>query len=284
MPGPSTNDPQSNLSSLLEYQKNRSSKFAKFNLRNAFIYDGDKPSLEGSRYEIDERLSRMALDDDSNPRNKIRKEKVSKLLDYHANRLREVKEWHKALAEWKKKRKKRFRNMLIMTGALAAMHGVGLLGGGKQMYGTTSNKLGQGVSNFFTGGSQGMHAKRDNIPAMLMGGEYVINTDAVNKYGVKFFHDLNAGRLNKFAKGGYVGSEKINQPTGEANLESGATNNISITVNIDNKGGVTSATEGAMGPEESRRLASMIKMQVVNTLVNEKRQGGILYNGNISGT
>ncbi len=284
MPGPNSDDPQANLNSLMEYQKNRSSNYAKFNLRNAFIYENDKPSLKGSRYEIDTRLSRMALESDDNPRNKIRREKASNLLDYHANRLREVKEFQKQLGEWKRKKKKRWKTMLIMTGALAAMHGAGLLGGGKQMYGTTANKFGQGIGNFF-GGSTGLYARRDNIPAMLMGGEYVISSDSVNKYGVKFFHDLNAGRLNKFAKGGYVGSERISQPVGENNLgDAAATNNISITVNIDNKGGVTSATEGAMNQEESRRLASMIKMQVVNTLINEKRQGGILYNGNISGT
>jgi TP901 family phage tail tape measure protein len=43
--------------------------------------------------------------------------------------------------------------------------------------------------------------KSDSIPAMLSNGEYVIQSDAVNKYGVGFFDKVNA---KKFSRGGDV--------------------------------------------------------------------------------
>lgn len=50
-----------------------------------------------------------------------------------------------------------------------------------------------------TGGS----GVKDDVPAMLMGGEYVINKKSVNKYGRGFLEMLNSGTVPKFAKGGY---------------------------------------------------------------------------------
>ena len=42
----------------------------------------------------------------------------------------------------------------------------------------------------------------DRVPALLTGGEFVINKDAVKKHGLSFFNSINAQRLNK---GGVVG-------------------------------------------------------------------------------
>lgn len=52
--------------------------------------------------------------------------------------------------------------------------------------------------------------EKDNIPALLMGGEYVINKKAVKKYGQGFFDNINYSRIPKFARGGPVGNESIN--------------------------------------------------------------------------
>lgn len=51
----------------------------------------------------------------------------------------------------------------------------------------------------------------DDVPSLLMKGEYVVRKDAVKKYGVGFLHALNGMRLAptvvpKFATGGLVGS------------------------------------------------------------------------------
>ena len=123
----------------------------------------------------------------------------------------------------------------------------------------------------------GGHNKKDNIPAMLMGGEYVINADAVNRYGVDFFKNLNKGKLNKYADGGLVGESSA--PAGnsfDTDLGSGVTNNVTVNVNIEKGGSVTTST-GGMSAEEGRGLANIIKDQVIRVIVNEKRQGGILH-------
>ncbi len=294
-------DPQANLTSLIEHTASNKGAYARFNLRNAFIYDSNKPAA--GAYSIDPRLSMMALTDEDNPRNQFRMDKASKLMDYWAERRKEIDAWKKSVEEWRtKKRKGMQRTMWLTFGLIAAnaMFGKGDMFGGKSSF---FGKRGYNPLNWFGGGgganintpgitdlntgrlgmigataSKGMYAGRDNIPAMLMGGEYVVNADAVKRHGVGFFHDLNAGRLRKFADGGYVGGESVSPAPGEP-LGSGepSTNNITINVNVDQNGGVTGDAEGGMNPERGRELANMIKMQVVNTIVEQKRQGGILY-------
>jgi TP901 family phage tail tape measure protein len=51
-----------------------------------------------------------------------------------------------------------------------------------------------------TGGS----GSKDDVPAMLMGGEYVMNKRAVSKYGTGFMEALNNGSISGYAKGGSV--------------------------------------------------------------------------------
>jgi TP901 family phage tail tape measure protein len=68
-----------------------------------------------------------------------------------------------------------------------------------------------GVGSFFTqkasgGMINGGSGVKDDVPAMLMGGEYVIRKSAVKKYGSKFLDSLNNGGIKAFAKGGGVQS------------------------------------------------------------------------------
>jgi TP901 family phage tail tape measure protein len=49
-----------------------------------------------------------------------------------------------------------------------------------------------------TGGS----GRKDDIPTMLMGGEFVMNKQAVRKYGPTFLDSLNAGTVGGMARGG----------------------------------------------------------------------------------
>ncbi|MFT4202197.1 hypothetical protein [Gordonia sp. (in: high G+C Gram-positive bacteria)] len=51
-------------------------------------------------------------------------------------------------------------------------------------------------------------ATSDSIPAMLSNGEYVMKASSVNKYGLQFFDQLNAGH---YADGGLVGTKKFLQ-------------------------------------------------------------------------
>jgi len=65
-------------------------------------------------------------------------------------------------------------------------------------------------SNMFAAGGKvtGGSGSKDDVPAMLMGGEYVVNKKAVSKYGPKFLEAINNGTLNGYANGGMVDSEK----------------------------------------------------------------------------
>ena len=63
------------------------------------------------------------------------------------------------------------------------------------------------VKKYASGGMiNGGSGSKDDVPAMLMGGEYVVNKKAVQKYGPDFLHAINNGRLNGYAKGGEVQS------------------------------------------------------------------------------
>jgi hypothetical protein len=273
MPRGSSPDPQANLSSLMDHHQNNTGAYAKFNLRNAFVYDSDKPLPTGaSGYAIDPRMSRQGLTDPDNPRNKFRMEKVQKLYDYWASRRQELDEWRKSVDDFKKMRKRSMRNALLLGFGATAM---GSLFGGD--YGATFGKGKLGAKAGLWSASAGGHNKKDNIPAMLMGGEYVVNAGTVNRYGVDFFRKLNEGRLRTYADGGLVGTEPANTSQMPSDQTLGATNNVTINVNVERGGSVT-ATAGGLSNEEGENLANLIKDQVVKTIVNEKRQGGILYN------
>ena len=46
---------------------------------------------------------------------------------------------------------------------------------------------------------------RDSVPAMLMGGEYVLNKESAQTYGTEFLNRLNGGKIPTFQDGGTVG-------------------------------------------------------------------------------
>ena len=56
------------------------------------------------------------------------------------------------------------------------------------------------VKRFANGGMN-----RDSVPAMLMGGEYVLNKESAQTYGTEFLNRLNGGKIPTFQDGGTVG-------------------------------------------------------------------------------
>jgi hypothetical protein len=135
-----------------------------------------------------------------------------------------------------------------------------------------------GFIHFAKGGPSG----KDDIPAMLMGGEYVMRKDAVNTYGKNFFEKLNNGRIRKFADGGYVsnGNENLDQnPTTKA--DPSINNNISISVNMGNNG----SSDSFMNPSnettsdsaiQAKELSNKIRNEVVRVITEQQRPGGLL--------
>ena len=61
----------------------------------------------------------------------------------------------------------------------------------------------------------GGSGSKDDVPALLMGGEYVIKKNAVKKYGPNFMDKVNNGSLPKFASGGLVDPDKLPKQTGD---------------------------------------------------------------------
>lgn len=67
--------------------------------------------------------------------------------------------------------------------------------------------VGTSISGYASGGPiMGGSGNKDDIPAMLMGGEYVINKRAAKQLGPQFLDALNSGKVNGYSKGGEVQS------------------------------------------------------------------------------
>jgi len=163
---------------------------------------------------------------------------------------------------------------------------------GNYNYGTFNRAEG-GIIGFAKGGSTG----KDDIPAMLMGGEYVMRKNTVDLYGKSFFDDLNAGKIRKFAEGGFVSDSNKSSPSSlpaetSNTMQGNISNNISISINIDRSGN-TSETEtstssgysngmnnqanaGLKSEKEAKDLSEKIKTEVVKIITEQQRPGGML--------
>ena len=126
----------------------------------------------------------------------------------------------------------------------------------------------------------------DNIPAMLTGGEFVMNAGAVRKYG-----SATLGNMNRFQTGGIVGPQKFvpgeegGSGGGKQKPAESSTNNntVNISVNMGNGGGGANVTEDAVGTNLNtanggRELGTKIKKAVLQVIEEEKRVGGRLRN------
>ena len=114
----------------------------------------------------------------------------------------------------------------------------------------------------------------DDIPAMLMSGEYVMNRGASRKYGKQFLDSMNQGRAPRFADGGEV-TPSAPTTTTESNAKMMGDVNISINVTGQNS---QSETQGSsnQGGVDYKKMSERIKSVVLETLNEEKRLGGSL--------
>jgi hypothetical protein len=121
-------------------------------------------------------------------------------------------------------------------------------------------------------------AKGGEVPALLTGGEFVVNRKAVDSMGVGFFDKLNSGVFKKFHDGGFVGDEGVASASLGGESSSGEmVNNITVNVNVSGEGESTSIIGGqGVNEEKAKDLADMIQRQIVHTIIKEKRTGGIL--------
>jgi TP901 family phage tail tape measure protein len=229
-------------------------------------------------YDIDSRLSSRAVTDESRPDVKRRRQLADKIF-------RNAAQYAAAKAAFKAQQQGRLIQAYSSAAMMFAAHG--LTGGrwdsgpapstGAQpntgtMYGPNRGGFVGSPKGYASGGYV------DSVPAMLMGGEFVVNRGAVNKHGRGFFEKINRSH---FQDGGYVGGfqetsgstgavdvfdrliesndalkESIDESTiGKNKVQSGggegaatgsqATNTFNINVTVDKRGGVTSETEAS---------------------------------------
>ena len=114
----------------------------------------------------------------------------------------------------------------------------------------------------------------DDIPAMLMSGEYVMNRGASRKYGKQFLDSMNQGRAPRFADGGEAAPSS---PTTTTESNAKGMGDVNININVT---GQTSQTESqgdsGKGGIDYKKMSEKIKMVVMETLNEEKRLGGSL--------
>ena len=156
---------------------------------------------------------------------------------------------------------------------------------GKNIYGGIDNKQYMGyslgnVSYPYKRAAGGMiyggSGVRDDVPAMLTGGEFVLNNRATRKLGVQNLSRLNSGEVGGEDRSGAVTEallvklDELIQATRETSSE-----NVVVNVSTTNTGEVN---ENGGGNE--RDLQRKIRAAVLEVIAQEKRLGGSLNNKN----
>jgi TP901 family phage tail tape measure protein len=191
-----------------------------------------------------------------------------------------------------------------------------MLKGSGTSYASSSGRTSSGLttSNRFRFASGGM--AEDDVPALLMGGEFVVNKNAVKKYGTGFFEKLNNGQVRGFADGGQVGNsilgggtesslnvdilttaiadlnETLKNQKDKQTSSAGDTNNITIQISMEADGKTTENSQDnsnssdqndenknsnkAAKEKNMKEFTQLIKQNVISTIIEQKRPGGLL--------
>jgi TP901 family phage tail tape measure protein len=191
-----------------------------------------------------------------------------------------------------------------------------VLKGNGTSYASSSGRTSSGLttSNRFRFASGGM--AEDDVPALLMGGEFVVNKNAVKKYGTGFFEKLNNGQVRGFADGGQVGNsilgggtesslnvdilttaiadlnETLKNQKDKQTSSAGDTNNITIQISMEADGKTTENSQDnsnssdqndenknsnkAAKEKNMKEFTQLIKQNVISTIIEQKRPGGLL--------
>jgi hypothetical protein len=126
-----------------------------------------------------------------------------------------------------------------------------------------------------TGGSMG------SSPALLTGGEFIMNAGTVRQHGLGFMGELNRGKMPGMAGGGPVGGV-VGGGVGSVN------NNVSVNVNIDRRGNAdvstspetstdnTSSENAAADAQKNKELGVALQTVVLQEIMKQQRPGGLL--------
>lgn len=152
---------------------------------------------------------------------------------------------------------------------------------------TTANSYGASIGSNTPGGVvaaeggriYGGSGVRDDIPATLMGGEYVIKKAAAQRIGYSTLDAMNSGRMTHFASGGAVGvasssySPVVSARSGNITTSS----NVSVQINVDGNSKAATNVKG-LDEKRARELGENIEKIVNERIVQESRYGGVIYN------
>jgi hypothetical protein len=157
------------------------------------------------KYNISPRLSALAATDESRPDVARRRGAADAIL-------RNNMQHQKAMQAYKAQQSGRLIQAYSSAAMMFAAYGMTTMGGAKLGPQGEGGFTGIGHSNYSNVANQGGFISRfasggyvDNVPAMLMGGEMVMNRNAVNKHGRGFFEKINKGQAEGFQQGGLVG-------------------------------------------------------------------------------
>ena len=169
------------------------------------------------------------------------------------------------------------------TGAGRAVGEIGSVDSPVQMGAPSSAELaylqnyppGQGFREYANGGSVG------GSPALLTGGEFIMNAGTVRQHGLGFMGELNRGKMPGMAAGGPVGGV-VGGGVGSVN------NNVSVNVNIDRRGNAdastspetstdnTSSENSAADAQKNKDLGVALQTVVLQEIMKQQRPGGLL--------
>ncbi|MBK22505.1 MAG: phage tail tape measure protein, partial [Halobacteriovorax sp.] len=140
----------------------------------------------------------------------------------------------------------------------------------------------QSLAKYSFGGTvTGGSGVRDDVPALLSDGEYVIKKSSAMRLGTHLLDQINSGKksISKFAGGGSVGGENI---TVEEGGSQDVTHNISqnFTFNISKEG--SSQSEDTNGDEmndneKEKEFGRRVRTACLKVIEEERRIGGLLH-------
>lgn len=109
-------------------------------------------------------------------------------------------------------------------------------------------------SKYATGGFVPGTGNKDNVPSLLMPGEYVVNKETTRKYGWL----LNQLNQNKFADGGYVGGLMGASPSAATAMAAGGGSSFSPSIMISAKGDSINKVTRMVTSQLSNQLNKMM--------------------------
>ncbi len=314
-------------------------KRATANLQNSFDFN-DPHYPTGGALNVSSSLSAFGQNDPNNPQNAVKFTKEQNLFAYLQSKASYDSQKAAALKAFQQGKDQQFISALLAPIGLGAVAGLKYSSAAAGRYNSAESARGAAFNyqdlpdtsvgavteniaatggmispygalrGFASGGSSS-----DNIPALLTAGERIIPKSVVNKYGRKFFDDINSGRINKFAVGGSVGisnadsNSSINtliaaiqslkdslnnskNTSTTSNPNGGMVVNSTVNINID-KNGNTQATNtastqnssndnknnsnsGASDSDNAKKLSKLMQDVALQTIIQQQRNGGLL--------